>query len=60
MIEIKGTSKDYIVRKEDIKSIKHYSKYISYVYIKNIGDIEIEEQEYQRLKGLLATLGDKE
>ena len=57
MIEIIGTSKDYIVRKEDIKSIEHYNKYISYVNVEDIGSIEIKEQEYQRLKKLLVMFG---
>lgn len=57
MIEIIGTCKDYIVRKEDIKSIEHYNEYISYVHVEDIGIIEIEEQEYQRLKELLVMFG---
>ena len=59
MIEIIGTGKEYIVRKEDIKSIEHYDAGLGYVKVEGIGDIEIENEEYQKLKKLLEIL-DKE
>lgn len=54
MIEIKGKHEDYIVNKEDILSIEHFSSNESYVYVKTISyKIAIGESEYERLRRIL-------